>query len=172
MEEEKKVEEQTTEKDVQEVATEEKKFTQSEFQDALAKEVARKTKNIPSKEELKAFNEWKESQKTVEQKENEKDIEIARLRKENLEYKNMSYIANAGIDTKFQRFVLSEVIDMEGDFEENLETYIKENKQFLKQAEVKETKTTGFEQTNSNNKVSEEKSYLDKKYANNPYYKK
>ena len=46
----------------------EKTFTQSEFNEALKNEVARKTKGMPSKEELKAFNEWKESQKTEAEK--------------------------------------------------------------------------------------------------------
>ncbi len=32
--------------------------TQEEFNEALKREVARKTRNVPSKEELKAFNEW------------------------------------------------------------------------------------------------------------------
>lgn len=44
--------------------------TQEDFNEALKKEVARKTRNLPSKEDLKAFNEWKESQKPEEDKKN------------------------------------------------------------------------------------------------------
>ena len=47
--------------------------TQEDFNEALKKEVARKTRNLPSKEDLKAFNEWKESQKTESEKQLEKD---------------------------------------------------------------------------------------------------
>ena len=44
---------------------------------------------------------------------------------------NKSVVANAGVDSKFQKFVLSEVSEMEGDFEDNLKDYLKENPQFL-----------------------------------------
>ena len=48
-----------------------KTFTQEEL-DAIVKDrIARAKKGQPSKEELKAFNDWKESQKTDEEKRNE-----------------------------------------------------------------------------------------------------
>lgn len=48
-----------------------KTFTQEEL-DAIVKDrIARAKKGQPSKEELKAFNDWKESQKTEEEKRNE-----------------------------------------------------------------------------------------------------
>ena len=46
---------QATENTVQ-IEQVEKTFTQSEFNEALKNEVARKTKGMPSKEDLKAFN--------------------------------------------------------------------------------------------------------------------
>lgn len=46
----------------------EKTFTQSELDAAIAKE----RENIPSADELKAFNDWKESQKTEQEKTAEK----------------------------------------------------------------------------------------------------
>lgn len=150
----------------------EKTFTQTEFEDALKNEVARKTKGLPTKEELKEFNEWKESQKTEAEKQSETLKENASLKTRIAELENMNVVANAGVDSKFQRFVLSEVSTMEGDFEENLTNYLKDNQQFLVQKEEKKPSTTGFPQKNTNQGVSEEKAYLDKKYANNPYYKK
>ena len=150
----------------------EKTFTQSEFNEALKNEVARKTKGMPSKEELKAFNEWKESQKTDVEKQNEILKENETLKAELLLEKNKSVVANAGVDSKFQKFVMSEVSEMEGEFVDNLTTYLKENPQYIFQKEEKKPTTTGFSQNQANPSVSEEKSYLDKKYANNPYYKK
>ena len=122
----------------------EKTFTQSEFKEALDKEVARKTRNIPSKEELKAFNEWKESQKTEAEKQNETLKENETLKAKIIELENQSVVANAGVDSKFQKFILSEVSQMEGDFEDNLKEYLKENPQYLQTKETVETpKTTG-----------------------------
>ena len=105
--------------------------TQEEFNEALKKEVARKTRNVPSKEELKAFNEWKESQKTETEKSLEKDKKIETLEKQLAYAENKSVVANSGVDAKFQKFVLSEVSELEGDFEDNLKDYLKENPQFL-----------------------------------------
>lgn len=105
--------------------------TQEDFNEALKKEVARKTRNLPSKEDLKAFNEWKESQKTETEKSLEKDKKIKTLEKQLAYAENKSVVANAGVDAKFQKFVLSEVSELEGDFEDNLKDYLKENPQFL-----------------------------------------
>ena len=116
--------------------------TQEEFNEALKKEVARKTRNVPSKEELKAFNEWKESQKTETEKSLEKDKKIETLEKQLAYAENKSVVANAGVDAKFQKFVLSEVSELEGDFEDNLKDYLKENPQFLI-SKVETPKTNG-----------------------------
>lgn len=116
--------------------------TQEEFNEALKKEVARKTRNVPSKEELKAFNEWKESKKTETEKQLEKDKKIETLEKQLAYAENKSVVANAGVDSKFQKFVLSEVSEIEGDFEDNLKDYLKENPQFLI-SKVETPKTNG-----------------------------
>ena len=116
--------------------------TQEEFNEALKKEVARKTRNVPSKEDLKAFNEWKESKKTETEKSLEKDKRIETLEKQLAYAENKSVVANAGVDSKFQKFVLSEVSEIEGDFEDNLKDYLKENPQYLV-SKVETPKTNG-----------------------------
>ena len=116
--------------------------TQEDFNEALKKEVARKTRNLPSKEDLKAFNEWKESQKTETEKSLEKDKKIETLEKQLAYAENKSVVANAGVDSKFQKFVLSEVSEIEGDFEDNLKSYLKDNPQFLI-SKVETPKTNG-----------------------------
>lgn len=111
----------------QPVEKNEKTFTQEEVNAMLAKE----KKKMPSKEDMKAFNEWKESQKSEEDKKNEILQENETLKKQLVIAENKSVVANAGVDSKFQKFVLSEVSEMEGDFEDNLKDYLKENPQFL-----------------------------------------
>lgn len=46
----------------------EKTFTQKELDDIVKQRLDRAKKDMPSKDELKAFREWKDSQKTAEQK--------------------------------------------------------------------------------------------------------
>ena len=123
---------------VQPVEKNEKTFTQEEVNAMLAKE----KNKMPSKEDLKAFNEWKESQKTETEKSLEKDKKIETLEKQLAYAENKSVVANAGVDSKFQKFVLSEVSELEGDFEDNLKDYLKENPQYLV-SKVETPKTNG-----------------------------
>ena len=118
--------------------TEEKVTENAETQ--TAEEKVEKT--FATQEDLKAFNEWKESQKTEEDKKNEILQENETLKKQLVIAENKSVVANAGVDSKFQKFVLSEVSEMEGDFEDNLKDYLKENPQFLIQ-KVETSKTNG-----------------------------
>lgn len=49
-----------------------KTFTQEELNSAIKDRLAREKKGLPTKEELKDYKDWKETQKTEEQKVNEK----------------------------------------------------------------------------------------------------
>ena len=142
-----------------------KTFTQEEVNQIIKTRL----RNIPSDDELKAYNDWKESQKTEAEKNAEVLKENESLKSRINELENMQVVANACVDSKFQKFVFSEV-SKEGNFEDNLKEYLKNNNQYLIKEE--KTKTTGYSQNTSNSQIREEKAYLDKKYANNPYYKK
>ena len=111
----------------------EKSFaTQEEFNEALKKEVARKTRNVPSKEELKAFNEWKESQKTEAEKQTERAQEFAKLQAEKDSLEQLTKIYDAGVTGKDNvEFIQFKVSKMEGDFDENLKTYLDEHPKYL-----------------------------------------
>lgn len=150
---------------------EQKTFTQEEVNAMILKAESKLNKKYEGVD-LKAYNEWKESQKTEAEKQSEILKENETLKAKLLEAENKSVVANAGVDSKFQKFVISEVSQMEGEFEANLTNYLKDNPQYLFQKEEKKVVTTGFSQNKTNPSVSEEKTYLDKKYANNPYYKK
>lgn len=75
------VETTETKSDTKETTQEEKTFTQADVDKLIQERIAREKKNQLSKEELKAYNEWKESQKTEEEKKNEAltNAEKARL---------------------------------------------------------------------------------------------
>lgn len=49
----------------------EKTFTQAEMDKVIADRLAREKKNLPDKKRLEAFKAWEDSQKTVEEKQNE-----------------------------------------------------------------------------------------------------
>ncbi|SHJ52239.1 hypothetical protein SAMN02745163_02060 [Clostridium cavendishii DSM 21758] len=60
-----------TNEETKEETKEEKTFTQAELDTIVKERISRATKGQLSKEEIKAYNEWKESQKTEEEKKNE-----------------------------------------------------------------------------------------------------
>ena len=121
----------------------EKTFTQDEVNNIVKERLAKENKGIPSKEELAKYNEWKESQKTQEDKYNdliksngEKDTTITTLRMEN-------EVLKAGItDPDDIDYVVYKVSKMDGDFSDNLQEYLTNNPKFVKR---QETKATGVE---------------------------
>ena len=58
----------------------EKTFTQKELDDIVKQRLDRAKKDMPSKDELKAFREWKDSQKTAEEKAAEQLAEVTAAR--------------------------------------------------------------------------------------------
>ena len=108
----------------------EKTYTQEEV-NALDKKLKEKYEKKYAGIDLKKYKEWEESQKTDSQKQQEILQENETLKRQLALAENKSVVANAGVDSKFQKFVLSEVSEIEGDFEDNLKDYLKENPQFL-----------------------------------------
>lgn len=125
----------------------EKTFTQQELDNIVKERLAKAKKGIPSKEELAEYNEWKESQKTQQdkydelvKKDGEKDTTISNLQKEN-------EILKSGVtDSDDVEFILYKVGKMEGDFSGNLKQYLADNPKYTKK---QETKATGVEQNHS-----------------------
>ena len=125
----------------QPVEKNEKTYTQEEV-NALDKKLKEKYEKKYAGIDLKKYKEWEESQKTDSEKQLEKDKKIEALEKRLAYAENKSVVANADVDSKFQKFVLSEVSEMEGDFEDNLKDYLKENPQYLI-SKVETPKTNG-----------------------------
>lgn len=99
---------------------------------------------LPPKEEMDAFKNWKESQKTAEEKQAErereyieKDNTISELQKENS-------ILKAGIKNADDiDYILFKVNKMEGEFNENLAKFLEDNPKFLSSTELTEPRATG-----------------------------
>lgn len=125
----------------------EKTFTQDEVNAIVKERLAKAQKGIPSKEELTKYNEWKESQKTQQDKydelvknDAEKDSTISNLKKENL-------VLKSGVtDSDEIEFIVYKVSKMDGDFEDNLKQYLADNPKHIKR---EETKATGVQSNNS-----------------------
>lgn len=106
--------------------------------------LAKKMKSMPTKEELKAFKDWQESQKTVEQKQAEKEAEYQKTLNELNTLKQTNAVLEAGVNKDDADYVLFKVSRMEGEFDENLAKFLKDNPKYLKQElETIETKATG-----------------------------
>ena len=120
-----------------------KTFTQEEVNGIVKERLAKAQKGIPSKEELAKYNEWKESQKSQQDKyddllknSTEKDHTISNLEKENA-------VLKAGITDQDEiEFICYKVGKMDGDFKENLTQYLADNPKYTKK---QETKATGIE---------------------------
>lgn len=105
--------------------------------------VAKKMKGMPSKEELKAFKDWQESQKTAEQKQSEKEAEHQKTLLRNAELENENKVFKAGVEKDSVDYVTYKVSKMDGDFDENLKKYLKDNPKFLSNSETNVIKKVG-----------------------------
>ena len=122
----------------------EKTFTQEELNKIVQERLDKEKKKMPSKEELKAFKDWQESQKTAEQKQAEKEAEYQKTLNELNTLKQTNAVLSAGVNKDDADYVIFKVGKMEGEFEENLAKFLKDNPKYLKQElEQTEPKATG-----------------------------
>ncbi len=134
-----KVETQTTNQN--EVQAEVKTLTQKEVDEIVKERLEREKKKLPSKEELDEFKKFKESQKTEAEKQAEIQRQLVLKETETNNLKNENTILRKGVNSDDIDYVLFKVGKMEGEFETNLDNFLKENPKYLGQA--KEVITTG-----------------------------
>ena len=120
----------------------EKTFTQEELNKIVQDRIEKEKKKMPSKEDLKAFKDWQESQKTVEQKQAEKDAEYQKTLNELNTLKQTNAVLKAGVNKDDVDYVLFKVSKIEGEFEENLTKFLKDNPKY-KESETEVQKATG-----------------------------
>ena len=122
---------------------EQKTFTQEELNTIVETRLAKAKKDMPSKEELKKYNEWKEAQKTEQEKMAEKETEYQKVLAEKEQIINENKILKSGVNAEDTDYVLFKVTKMEGEFEENLSKFLKDNPRFLNKTVP--SKATGVE---------------------------
>ena len=120
----------------------EKTFTQEELNKIVQERLDKEKKKMPSKEDLKAFKDWKESQKTAEEKQAEKEAEYQKTLNELNTLKQTNAVLEAGVDKDDVDYVLFKVSKMEGEFDENLTKFLKDNPKY-KESEPEGQKATG-----------------------------
>lgn len=128
---------------------EQKTFTQEELNAIIETRLAKARKDMPSKEELQAYNEWKQNQKTEQEKINDKINQLqannGTLTNENSQLKAQIQIMNSNVKKEFVKFVTSEVLAMvsdEVDLVTALKSYKKDNPQYFGDTVIKKTQTS------------------------------
>lgn len=108
----------------------EKTFTQNEVNELIESRLARAKKQMPSREELEEFKNWKNSQKTETERlaQREKEFHEIMTERENIRRENV--ILRMGINNDDADYVLYKVSKLEGDFEENLKSFLAENPKY------------------------------------------
>lgn len=118
-----------------------KTFTQEEVNTMLKKEKQKAEKKFEGIDVAK-YKEWVESQKTAEQKQAEKEAEYQKTLNELNTLKQTNAVLSAGVKSDDADYVIFKVSKMEGEFEENLAKFLKDNPKYLGQ-ELEERKATG-----------------------------
>ena len=108
-------------------------------------------KKLPPKEEMDAFKQWKESQKTEADKQAEEKKELETLRQEAVNAKRENALLKKGINNDDIDYVLFKVGKMDGEFDENLVEFLKENPKFTAKEEKTVASTTGVKTSGVSN---------------------
>lgn len=135
---EKTIEEEKTTKDMTEAdgigngtqPENEEKQVKTFTQEDVDKIVKKRLKDIPSDKELAKYYEWKEAQKTAEERAAEKAKEHEKVVEENTNLKNENVALRAGVNPDDLDYVLFKLNKLDGDFTENLKSFIEENPKY------------------------------------------
>ena len=98
--------------------------TEEEYQNAVDKIIASK---LPKKEEMEAFKKWQENNKTEEEKKAELENQIKSLNS----VKQENLVLKKGVKADDVDYVLFKVSKMDGEFKDNLESFLKDNPKYL-----------------------------------------
>lgn len=131
---------QANENKVEEKA--EKTYTQSDF-NAMDKKLKEKYEKKYAGIDIAKYKEWEESQKTAEQRQAEKEAEYVEKDKKIVLLENKLKLKDANVSKEYEDFVLFTVSNMDGEFEDNLGQFLKDNPKYIKGQEITEQKATG-----------------------------
>lgn len=136
----KKVETETTEN----TGSNENLITPEKAQEMVDKALARK---LPPKEKMEAFEKWEEEQKSLEEKREETLTRLKEIEAEKESIKKENIILKNQVKTEDIDYVMFKVSKQEGEFEENLKEFLKDNPKFL---QTSDRVTTGVKVKNAN----------------------
>ena len=111
-------------------------------------------KKLPPKEEMDAFKQWKESQKTETEKQAETLKELETLRQEAVNAKRENALLKKGINEEDMDYAMFKVGKMDGEFDDNLVEFLKENPKFTAKEEKSVASTTGVKTNGTETKES------------------
>ena len=146
-----KVEETGENKVATETKEEVKTITLEEAQKMVNGALAKK---LPPKEEMEAFKKWQDSQKTEADKQAETLKELETLRQEKLNTQRENALLKKGINEEDMDYVMFKVGKMDGEFDENLVEFLKENPKFTTKEEKSVASTTGVKTSGVDSKDS------------------
>lgn len=118
----------------------EKTYTQEEY-NALDKKLKAKYEKKYEGIDIAKYKEWVESQKTAEQKQTEKETEYKNVLSKNENLIKENNALKAGVNIEDLDYVLFKVSKMEGEFEDNLSDFLKDNPKYLASNKEEQTKT-------------------------------
>ena len=117
----------------------ERTFTQAEVDAIIQTRLERERKNLPSKDELSAFRNWKASQQTEEERVNgiikERDGNAAALRDANAKVERLErerLLLSKGVpmeDVEYYAFKIGKLVTETQDFAKSVEVFFKDNAQ-------------------------------------------
>ena len=131
---------QANENKVEEKA--EKTYTQADM-NAMDKKLKEKYEKKYAGIDIAKYKEWEESQKTAEQRQAEKEAEYVEKDKRIVLLENKLKLKDANVSKEYEDFVLFTVSNMDGEFEDNLGQFLKDNPKYIKGQEITEQKATG-----------------------------
>lgn len=108
-----------------------KTFTQKEVNEIIKSRLERERKKFPSEDDLKGYQDWKKAQQTEQEKYQELINQYNELKKEYTTFKNYNLVKNENVNEMFIEFIIDKVSKQDGDFEENLKVFKKDNPQFF-----------------------------------------
>lgn len=123
--------------------------TKEEYQKAVDSLMSSK---LPKKEEMEEFKKWQEGKKTEAEKQTELTKNNVDLTNKNTLLEQKLLVSDSNVPKEYRDFVQFTVSQMEGNFEDNLSDYLKNNPQYLSKEEVTETtnQDTGVPVTKNN----------------------
>ena len=117
----------------------ERTFTQAEVDTIVQNRLDRERKNLPSKDELTAFRNWRASQQTEEERVNgiikERDGNAAALREANAkveQFERERLLLSKGVpmeDVEYYAFKIGKLVTETQDFAKSVEVFFKDNAQ-------------------------------------------